>query len=170
MNVLVVFYSRTGVGRRVAHDLSRVLHCENEEIVDDTIRRGAVGYARCTLDSIFGRHANLRPFAHDLASYDLVIVGSPIWDFSVSSPARTFLETRRSELPSLAFYLTCGGSGSGRALQRMAAAAGKQPIAELVLKVSEVERGDHHAKMRRFVEAIGGAPYVSHASVATRAP
>ena len=92
MRTLVVFYSRSGNTRRVAHRIAAALAAEVEEIEDLDDRSGILGYLRSGHEASARRPARIAPITRDLAAFDLVVIGTPVWRASVSSPVRTFLE------------------------------------------------------------------------------
>jgi len=71
--------------------------------------------------------------AKDPSIYDLIIVGTPVWAWSVSSPVRAYLLANKPRLPSVAFFCTLGGAGADRAFGQMQELAGKRPIGCLSL-------------------------------------
>ncbi len=156
-NVLVVYYSRTGTTRRVAEQLAAAGGWDLERVIDNRPRDGLVGYVRSAIDSLLQRRTTLTPPQHDASRYDLVIVGSPVWNASVSTPIRTWLEQHRGQLPPLAFFVTEGGRGGGRAMRQMAALAGGLPTPTLELTDADVARGDLQARLAPFVAAVEAA-------------
>lgn len=137
--ILVVYFSRSGVTREVAQAIRKELHCGIAHLVDRTPREGARGYVRSVVDGILKRPADLLPLAVPLSSYDLVVLGGPIWNGSASTPVRTFLSRHKDELPRIAFFCTYTGRGSTRGLRRMTELAGKPPLLTLALRRAEVE-------------------------------
>ena len=113
---LVVFYSRSGTTRRIAEALSRALTCDLEEIIEPKPRTGFLGYMRSLLEARRKRPSVIAPIKHDVSSYDLVVVGTPVWAWSLSSPVRAYLMTTASQLPEVAFFCTLGGKGSEKHL------------------------------------------------------
>jgi menaquinone-dependent protoporphyrinogen IX oxidase len=79
-------------------------------------------------------NAKILPTKRDPSKYDLVVIGTPIWAFTLSSPVRSYLSQNRSRFKKVAFYCTLGGSGDERAFKEMETASGKKPIAVLPLK------------------------------------
>lgn len=150
---LVVYYSRTGHTRIVGEKIAVMLGCATEELVDLKHREGLLGYLRASLDATLGRPAELAPTKHDPSAYDLVIIGTPIWNASASSPVRTYLSAHRGHIKRLAFFLTHGGGGSARAIRQLDRIAGRKPIASLVLRTAEIDRAEIDARVRSFVEA-----------------
>jgi len=152
--ILVVHCSRTGNTRQVARELAAALGADLEEIGDPANRTGTLGYLRCALEAVLGVSAEIEPPRRDPARYDLVVVGTPIWFASVSSPARTYLWLERDRLPQVAFLLTHGGMGAERALGQMRALAGKRPVARLVVREREIESGSHGEKVASFARSL----------------
>jgi len=77
--VLVVYYSRTGATRRLAEALANALQADIEPITDRENRSGIFGYLRSVAESLQKRGASITPMNTDPASYDLVVVGTPVW-------------------------------------------------------------------------------------------
>jgi CBS domain-containing protein len=156
-NVLVVFYSRTGNTRKVATELAHLAGWDLEPIVDTQSRGGLLGYLRSALESIIDRRAALAPSRRDPGDYDLVVVGTPVWSGSASTPIRSWLEAQRVRLPKLAFLATEGTRGATRAFAQMAAKADNDPVATLTLATRSVERGELEPKLSRFIASITSA-------------
>ncbi len=90
MNALVVYYSRTGTTRKVAEKLASLLRCVSEEIHDTTNRKGKLGWLRAGKDATSKKLTKLETVNNDPASYDIVIIGTPIWNHTLSTPIRTY--------------------------------------------------------------------------------
>jgi flavodoxin len=150
MKTLVVFYSRTGHTREVGHRIAAALHADMEEIGDRVNRRGIFGYFRSGREAWFERRTELLPLTRDPGAYDLVIVGTPIWNMSLSSPVRTYLQDQRNRLREVAFFCTMGRLGSERDFEQMASETGHQPVATLALKERDLGSPDLTLKIRSF--------------------
>jgi flavodoxin len=135
---LVVFYSRSGNTQRLAYQVADAGQWDSEPIADHTRRGGLVGYLRSSAEAWLGREVRIDPLRHDLRSYDLVVVGTPVWNHSLCSPVRAFLREHRDELPRIAFFVTTGGRGAGRVLEQMAALAAQPPVATLIVTEREL--------------------------------
>jgi hypothetical protein len=84
------------------------LTCYLEEIVEDKSRVGFFGYMRSLVEARQKRPSVIAPAKHDVSSYDLVVVGTPVWAWSVSSPVRAYLMANRDRLPEVAdLYRIC---------------------------------------------------------------
>jgi flavodoxin len=139
--ILVVFYSRSGTTRRVAQALSEALKCDLEEITEPKPRTGFLGYIRSLLEARRKRPSIIAPKKHDVSSYDLVAIGTPVWAWSLSSPVRAYLTATASQLPEVAFCCTLGGKGSESTFAQMTAVVGKQPRAVCAIAQREVLSG-----------------------------
>src|SRR6185436_10522562 len=115
--------------RRLAEALRHALDCDVEEIVETRRRSGLLGYVRAVLEARRKRPAAITLVQKNPSSYDLVIVGTPVWAWSVSSPVRAWLGSNRLRLPDVAFFCTFGGAGSEQAFAQMQTLAGKPPRA-----------------------------------------
>ncbi len=137
--ILVVYYTRTGTTQQLARWISAALDADLDRIVDKTKRSGVLGYLRSGWEAGLQRIVPIEPPVRDPTQYDLVVVGTPIWNASVSSPVRSYLEAHRNELRTVAFFCTCGGRGDKRAFSQMADLAGVQPIATLTVRQATIE-------------------------------
>lgn len=153
--ILVVYFTRTGHTKQVASSIAAALDADTEEISDPTMRSGVLGYLRSGFEAALRRHAPIGASVHNPAQYDLVIVGTPVWNMSVSSPVRSYLHRHRSELRSVAFFCTCGGRGGARAFAQMAQVCGADPASTLVVREAYVERSA--AEVARFAADLRAA-------------
>ena len=167
---LVVFFSRSGTTRLVAEALSEMLDCDLEEITEPISRIGFRGYSRSLLQAIRRRASRIAPIARDVSSYDLVIVGTPVFAWSVSPPVRAYLMATAPRLPEVAFFATLGGAGSERAFAQMAAIIGKRPRAVCAITQREVASGRHLEKLSALAKALQPGPRAAAPSLEDRSP
>jgi len=141
-NILVVFYSRSGTTRNVASVLARLLNADLEEIFDRQGRAGPFGYLRSFVEALEQRPADIVLPKCDASAYDLVVIGTPVWAGSVSSPVRAWLVANRARLKRVAFFCSFGRRGEQLALAQMHALAGKSPLAECKITTREARHGE----------------------------
>jgi flavodoxin len=153
-NVLVVFYSRSGFTRAVAHALAEALGADLEELADTKNRAGFLGYLKSGLDGALGRLTELKPLSKRPGNYDVLVIGTPIWNASISSPVRTFLRQHKAALKQVAFFCTYGGSGNERVLGRMAALCGKAPLGTMAVRDRDVGGPKQDAQIRDLVDRL----------------
>jgi len=151
---LVVFYSRSGTTRRIAEALAEALKCDLEEITEPNPRTGFLGYIRSLLEARRKRPSIIAPKKHDVSSYDLVVIGTPVWAWSLSSPVRAYLMATASQLPEVAFFCTLGARGSESTFAQMTAIVGKRPRAVCAITQREALSGSHFERLSAFAKAL----------------
>ncbi len=160
-HTLVVFHSRSGHTRRVAQALAGRLHADIDEIATRRPRRGAWGVVRSLVESLTGRHVAIRHTAHDPSHYQLVLIGTPVWVWSLPGPVRSWVRQRPSGNARLGYFCTMGGNGAERVFAQLQAATGRAP--EATMAVTEAQLADDlDPILDRFVAqlatAASGAP------------
>jgi flavodoxin len=153
MNVLVVFYSRTGNTRIVAEELGKVLECDVEEIIDTKNRSGSLGYMKSGRDAMTRKLTILQDVVNDPSGYDLVVIGTPLWAGHVSTPVRTYLQ-QQENFNQVAFFCTAGGVGFEGTFKDMEELSGKTPLAILGVREKEIKDGSYKSKVAEFVKKI----------------
>jgi flavodoxin len=151
---LIVYYSRTGATRRLAETLAKDLHADIEPIVDKENRAGIFGYLRSVFESLQKRCASIEPMKTDPTSYDLIVIGTPVWAWSVSSPVRSYLVVNKGRLPDVAFFCTMGGRGGERVFKEMQAIVGKTPKAVCAVTAREAVSESYGTRIAQFLEQI----------------
>jgi flavodoxin len=154
MRALIVYYSRTGHTRKVAEELSKELSCDVEELKDTANRSGPIGWLTCGREASGKMLAKLHPVQKDPAAYDIVVIGTPIWARSMSSPVRTFLTEAKPKLKDVAFFCTEGSKGSESAFGEMGELIGKKPKATLAVTTEDLQKGIEADKVRQFARDI----------------
>jgi flavodoxin len=154
MKILIAYYSRTGTTKKVAEALAEKLGAEIEEIRDTVDRAGVKGYLLAGRDAMQKRLTVLEPLKFNPANFDLVIVGTPIWGWNLSSPVRTYLAEQKNNFPRVAFFCTMGGSGDDKAALEMEKIIGQKNSAQLALKTVEVVKNEFAEKLEKFVSEI----------------
>lgn len=152
MKTLVVYYSRTGITKKVAEAISKKLDAEIEEIIDLKDRKGVIGFMTAGRDALKGSVTEIKPPAKDKNKYDLVIIGSPVWAGTLAPAVRTYLID--SKIKNAAFFGTFGSSGANKTFEEMAASIRETNLlGHLGLTTKEVKLGADK-KIEEFVNSI----------------
>jgi len=157
---LVVYYSRTGNTQRIGQELGTALGADIEELDDGQNRRGPARYLRCGLDARTRRSVKLRPLAHDPSAYGLLVVGTPVWVSTVSTPVRAFLERCCHPGQQVAWFCTYGLEGEKypeRTFEAMTQASGLTPLATLSVRTQDVQ-GEHRDSVAAFAAQLSRRP------------
>ncbi|MEW5996984.1 MAG: flavodoxin [Candidatus Micrarchaeota archaeon] len=151
MKALVIYYSRTGITKKVAEEIARSLGAGLEEIADTKDRSGPVGYLVAGKDATLGARTSIRKPEKDPSKYDMVIIGTPVWSFTVSVPVKEYILMNKERIGKAAFFCTQGDMGAEGAFREMKRLCGKKPVATLALRTVEVAKGEYGQKMKEFV-------------------
>ena len=157
MSILVVYYSRSGNTRRVAEAVASACDATLLELVDTANRAGFKGYMKSGKDAMLSKRTEIEPPKQRADEYDLVIVGTPVWAFTMTPAVRTYLEQERNAIRKAAFFCTMGGSGANRTFNTMKRTCGKTPCATLALSERESKSEKLDKFVAGFVEEINKA-------------
>lgn len=159
--ILVVYYSRTGHTRKVALEIASALKADVEEAADHDDRRGFLGYLRSGRQAFFRRIVPIAPAEKQPGPYELVVVGTPIWNISVSAPVRSYLREHRREIRATAFFCTCDGMGVERVFDQMAIESGLNPVAKLAVTAADLDTDSARQAVAKFASDIQEASWTT---------
>jgi flavodoxin len=154
MKTLVAYYSRTGNTKKVGEALAEKINADIEAIESNTKDKGMANLA---MQAFMRVHAKIGATKKDAASYDLVVIGSPVWAGKMSSPIRTYLAKNKNKFTGVAFFCTHGNpdsEGSVKMLESMESFSGKKAAAVLDVAAGDVESGAYVEKVKRFADAL----------------
>ena len=128
--VLVLYYSQTSNTKAVATEIATRLGADIEEIVltkpyDEDFQ---ATIERCKQDREQGISPEIQPLAADIAKYDVVFLGYPVWFGTYAPPVITFLS--QVDLSGKKVVPFCFGSGGLESSMKDLAEA--QPKAEIL--------------------------------------
>lgn len=157
MKTLVVWFSRTGLTRGVAERITAALGAQACAITERRSRLGPLGYLRSAWEASRGRDAAIEALAADPRTADLVVIGTPVWAWHLSSPVRAFARRHRGDFRRVAFFCTMGASGSEAAFAELRELTGREPVATLALADREIDTPAGRARLDAFVAALKAA-------------
>ncbi|SON56339.1 flavodoxin [Hartmannibacter diazotrophicus] len=154
-DVLVVYFSRTGNTRKVALAVAESCAAEIEEIREPGERNGLWGWFRSGREAWQRKLAEIEPAEKNPADYGLVIMGTPVWAGTMSSPMRAYLAHYGTRLKRVALFCTLGGAGADKAMADMAAMCSSTPAAKLAILEAELKSGAYRYKAAAFGARLG---------------
>lgn len=100
MKAAVVFYSLQGATAHAARMVASRLRADTVELVCEHPypTSGPGRLARGSKDALTGATPALLPYRFDAASYDLVVVGGPLWCGRMAAPLNTFARDHGAQL------------------------------------------------------------------------
>ena len=134
--ILVAYFSASGVTKNVAEELAKVEKAELFEITPETPYTTADldwkdQQSRSTLEM---KDINCRPAVtgqvENMAQYDIVFVGFPIWWGREPSVVDTFLDAYDFAGKKIVPFCTSGGSGIGETAKRIREIVGAKAMVE----------------------------------------
>ena len=144
---LVAYFSASGTTARVAKNLASAASADLYEI------KPAVPYTKADLNwmdkqsrsSVEMRDKSSRPALADtdanIAAYDTIFIGFPIWWYIAPTIINTFLEAYDFSGKKIVLFATSGGSGFGKAVDSLQPSApGAKIIAGEILKGNPNEK------------------------------
>ena len=129
--VLVLYYSQTSNTKAVATEIATRLGADIEEIVltkpyDEDFQ---ATIERCKQDREQGIVPEIQPLAADIAKYDVVFLGYPVWFGTYAPPVITFLSQVDLSGKKVVPFCTFGSGGLESSMKDLAEA---QPKAEIL--------------------------------------
>jgi NAD(P)H-dependent FMN reductase len=153
MKTLVVC-DGTPATKRLASDLASALRADLDLIITRQPRDGLVGWIRSAYDVTFERPTDIARPARKVDDYDLVVIGSPVWNGAVTSPVRTYIERHAKRVRSLALFATSPRRGAESAIEQMTNLCGRHPLAHLVVRDCDVSTNDTRIAIASFAQRV----------------
>ena len=116
--VLILYYSRSGNTRELAKQIQTQVGGDLVEL--ETVKPYPTDHKQTVDQAKKELEANylppLKTKVSNLASYDLIFLGSPNWWSTLAGPVRTFLSQNNLAGKTLVPFMTHGGGGFGSSL------------------------------------------------------
>jgi flavodoxin len=106
MKSLVVYYTRTGKTKFVAEAIASQLGADLEEVVDLKKRQGALGWIASGKDATLKSLTEIAPTNKATNDYDLLIIGTPIWAWTLTPAIRTYIAQNDLSGKKVALFYT----------------------------------------------------------------
>jgi len=119
MNILVIYYSRTGNTKFVAEEISVNLNADIKELIDKKNRQGFWGYFWAGHDAIVKAKTEIEEPNLDLDKYNLIFIGCPVWVANMPPAIRTFFDRIDLNNKKLVLFCTQDSTGGERVVNGM---------------------------------------------------
>jgi hypothetical protein len=153
-SILIVFYSYTGVSRRVAQLISAQQGWPMGEVSEVRPRSGGLGYLRCLLDSMLHLCPAVKYEGPDPAGFRTVVLVSPVWAHALCGPMRSFVSAHRGSLRRFAVLSTMGTAGAASVAAEVSRIVGRPPVLSAGLTQAEVQSGSGAQRAHAFGDAL----------------
>ena len=121
--ILTAYFSAEGTTRQVAERLASAVNADLFEIVPETpYSRADLNYtnpfARCNREKFTNRDVPLRGTAENFDTYDVVLIGFPIWYAGAPNAVNSFAKAYDWTGKKIALFATSGGSPIGKTKEK----------------------------------------------------
>ncbi len=110
--ILTVYYSNMRNTKKIAQNLHSIVDGDIKEIeliekYPNNIFKMSNVVRKQIKDNYFPNIDNI-----DISEYDIIFIGSPVWNFSISLPMKSFLKNNDFKNKTLIPFFTCSGGAS----------------------------------------------------------
>jgi flavodoxin len=124
MKSLIVYYSLSGNTELIATELASALNATILRLkpVKELDSGKFSTYMWGGMQAKMSQTPELEPYSVSIEDFDLILLGSPVWAWTLAPPIRSFVEKEKTRLHSkpLALFMSAGGDGI-KAMQRFQA-------------------------------------------------
>lgn len=153
MKTLVAYFTRTGNTKVAAKELAKKLDCDIEEIVDNKKRTGVIGSTGAYISPI-NKKTTIKKIKADLEEYDMVILGTPIWWYTISPATREFVKKYKGKIDKFSLLYTCDKDIKVNAEKELKELFGKAPVLTMGIESGTIKRGKFKKKLDKFKKKL----------------
>jgi flavodoxin len=153
MKVLTVYFTRSGNTEKVVKKLHESIEGDIEQIKESTSRKGIVGWLKTGGSNAKREATEIHETNYDPAEYDLVILASPIWAGTISSPMRSYILKNRDKLEQTAIFITNDSGAVETAFSEVHELLQSKPLVESSLQRSKM-KAEFESTVTSFVAKI----------------
>jgi flavodoxin len=154
MKSLVVYYSRTGTTKAVGKAIAKEFKADSDEIIDLKKRLGPINWIIAGADAKKRRLTKIK-VKKKPESYDMIIIGTPIWANSMTPAVRTFLTNHNLKGKKMGFFCTRGGQVTEKPFGEMKKLVPKSVfVGNLGIRMQDVKSDSYEEKVKSFVKSL----------------
>ncbi len=140
--VLVAYFSKTGNTQKIAYKIAVMLGGDVERVKDLNTRGFCLGGGAAT----FGVGADINKPDKNPEEYDLVIIGTPIWSWTMAPAIHAYIKQNKDKFKKVAFFVTAGGTSPEGTVEDMEELSGKKALAFTGFIEDEFEKSEEIQK------------------------
>ncbi len=151
MKSLVVFYSKTGITKKVAENIKEILNCDIEEVVDLKKRSGILGFIISGRDAALEKLTEIKKLTKNISQYEHIIIGTPVWAGNITPAIRTFVESYSRLFKNVSFFCTMRITGDKKVFEKLSLICNKKPIFYISFRQKEVLSGKYLNRLKNLL-------------------
>ena len=156
MKALVVYYSLDGNTRAAAESAAEELGCDIlalepvKPIPEKGFKKMFVGGRQAT----FGEKPELKKLVCDPGSYDLIILGTPVWAGKCASPVWSFIDSCAVPERIKALFTLSGGGDDSKCVRQVEKKTGTLKARAALFDARNPKSSGNGEKLARFTETV----------------
>jgi hypothetical protein len=154
MKTLVVYFSRTGHGARVAREIARQCQADLDAIRELSQSGGWGATWSSCWRTLARQETPIHRPARNPARYELVVIGAPVSKLGLAPPVRSYLRQFAERFKQVAFFSAEGGSDDMRLFDELGRLCGKQPVATFAVQRKNLPLPAHSEGLSGFLDSI----------------
>jgi len=154
MKTLVIYYSRTGITKKIGQAIASKIQADTEEIIDLKDRKGVWEYLKAGRDAMKRIPAQISVTKNNPDYYDLVVIGTPVWAGNMACAIRTYIGQNKDKIKKLALFCTMGGAGDQKTFTELESLCGKTAVAKITVKTSDAGKPETDARLDEFAKQL----------------
>lgn len=154
MKVLTAYYSQTGITAKIARLINEELGGDLEAIRETERVNGQWTLTPQAQKISVHSQDRIEEVKHDPGAYGLVIIGTPVWGFQISTPVRAYMKRYHASFKAAAFFVTCDATGASKVLREMESLSGLEAKAQLIIRKADLQEGLFREKVKQFVRDV----------------
>ena len=122
MKTAIIYYTMSENTKYAAEKIAEILGADLIQISPQKAYKdkGFVKFIWGGRSALMGEAPKLMPYQFDAASYDRIILGTPIWASTFAPPIRSFIrENPMISQKELGAFACCGGGDTGKAFLKL---------------------------------------------------
>ena len=145
--ILIVYYSLTGNTKFIAETIQEILNAEIQEIKPkkDVKPKGAMRYFWGGYKATMKKKPSLEPIEKNPNNYDVIIIGTPVWAWTIAPPIRSFLTQYDLSNKKVGFWCCHAGSPGGT-LRIMEKCAPDSEVLDKIKFIDPLKKDTEEAK------------------------
>lgn len=157
MKTMIVYYSLEGNTKYAAEKIAAALGCDLLRIEPEKVYpTGKVSkFLWGGKSAVMAETPQLKPYEFDVAQYDRIILGFPIWAGNITPPIRTFIKDNDLKGKQFAAFACQAGNGAEKAFAKLSQLLGA-PLDERLILIDPKKRPkvENDTKMKDFCEKL----------------
>jgi flavodoxin len=96
----------------------------------------------------------LNEIKNDPSDFDLVVIGTPVWNMKMSTPIRTYITQNQAKFNNVAFFGTASGNAFDGTFRGMKELIGVTPTSTMGVRAKEIKNNSYSSKLNEFIKEI----------------